>query len=163
MGLYHIQKGDHYSNGGIGITVSNTLTFSAMLDESCLYSTEGWDEKDKLDINKLIGFTNGLSQADSARFGWRCIDNQYFQIVTYVHDGGAFVPGSEKILGIVFPKETFGGKLRNIGKTYIFNFNNGPGVVVSKKASPGWIKFLLKFYFGGTNVAQHDMFAIINN
>jgi hypothetical protein len=162
MGLYHIQKGDHYSNGGLGITMSNTLTFSARLEESCLYSTDGWDERDKLDINKLIGFTNALSQSDSARFGWRCIDNKYFQITTYIHDGGAFVPGSEKILGTVVPGQPFNGKLRNAGKTYIFNFNNGPDVVVPKKASPGWIKCILKFYFGGNNAAPQDMFAIIN-
>jgi hypothetical protein len=162
MGKFTIKKGNHSSGWAIGITFGNEVRFTATFDSSCLYSVEDWEDRDKRDINKMYGFTNGLSENDSARFGWRCLDGLTLQIVTYVHDAGPFVPNSEVVLGTVMPGEQFSGRIRNVGNQYIFNFNNGPDVVIQKSTSPAWIKFMLKFYFGGNNTAPHDMFVTIN-
>jgi hypothetical protein len=161
MAKYSIKKGEHSSGLAIGF-MSKDIRFNAVLDSSCLYSVEDWDVNDKKDINKLYGFTNGLTENDSARFGWRCKDGVCFEITTYVHNGGPFVPGSEIVLGIVKPGEEFKCRLRNIGKSYIFNFNNGPDVRVCKNGNPAWISLMLKFYFGGNHTAPQDMFATIN-
>jgi hypothetical protein len=162
MGKFTIKKGKHSSGWAFGLTFGNEIQFTATLDKSCLYSVYWRDRNDKLDINKLCGFTNGLTENDSARFGWRCIDERAFEIVSYIHDAGPFIPGDEVVLGVVLPGETFRGRIRNIGYTYIFNFNDGPDVVITKSTTPAWIKFMLKFYFGGNHAAPHDMFATIN-
>ncbi len=160
MATYVIEKDNHSSGFGIGF-LGNDVRFTASLDSTCLYDVSKWEDKDKKDINKLYGFTNGLSDKHSARFGWRCIDNSYFEIVTYIHDGGDFIPGSEVVLGKAYPGVEFKCRLRNIGKLYIFNFNNVEEKI-SKTTNPSWIRLQLKFYFGGNNPAPHTMFCFIN-
>lgn len=161
MSKYTIKKGDHSSGLAMGL-MTNDVKFTACLDASCLYSVDDWEFNDKKDINKLYGFTNGLSENNSARFGWRCVDGVSFEITTYVHNGGPFVPGSEIVLGVVKPGVDFKCRLRNIGKSYIFNLDNGPDVRVYKNGNPSWISLMLKFYFGGNHTAPQDMFVTIN-
>jgi hypothetical protein len=162
MGKFVIKQGNHSSGWAVGLTFGSEVRFTATFDMSCLYSTTDWDPRDRLDINKLYGFTNGVTENDSARFGWRCMDGETIELLAYIHDAGPFIPGSETFLGKVLPGEKFSGRIRNIGKQYIFNFNDGPDVKIDKSTSPAWIKIMMKFYFGGNNPAPHDMFVTIN-
>lgn len=161
MALYVINKDEHSSGLDIGLD-SKDFRFTATLDRNCLYDSSKFPEGDRLDINKLRGSTNGWTENHSGRFGWRCIDNSYFEILAYVRDGGEFKAGTETILGTVQPNEEFKCRLRNIGKLWIFNFNNGPDVKIDKSTNPTWPRWKLKFYFGGNNPAPHTMFCFIN-
>lgn len=154
---YTIKEGEHDSGLHFGLVFGDTIRFRAKLSESCLYSVDQWLETDKKDLNKLAGFSNGFNhEINSARIGWRCKNNDCFEITTYIHDNGNFIPGSETVLGIVYPEEWFNCSIQNIGYSYRFGFN-GFFLNVSKQTKPNFFKYRLYPYFGGNHVAPQDI------
>jgi hypothetical protein len=111
------------------------------------------------DINKLFGFSTGIWHHDqSARIGWRCLDQKNFQIVTYAYNKGTRIP--EQVLGTVKPGQQFTCTIEDTGNSYAYTFNNGDQfnkVTDLKSADKVKLKYLLWPYFGGDCVAPHYM------
>lgn len=155
---YKIKAGDHYAGFHFGITFKTSISFSCSFDENCLYKLDGVDS---YDINKLYGFSTTYNHHNqSARFGWRCMDGETIQLLTYTYKDGVRQVSGEEILGTVKPGETFTGKIEDIETHYIYTCTTSTGTVVIKESkSPDKVlfKYLLGFYFGGNNVAPHGM------
>ena len=165
MKQYHIKKHRHYASGlNIGLTFSNTVKYRCKFDKSCLYYIP---DNDKYDINKLCGFsTTWFHHKQSARVGWRCVDGETIEILTYSYNSGVREQHETDILGIVMPDEEFEVSIFDNEDSYIYNFEI-IGERFSKmrcidKKEKDWFPFhyLLYPYFGGNKTAPHDM--IIN-
>lgn len=143
-------------------TFSNEISGTIKMDSNCLYSTEGWSDKDRTSLNKVVGFCNGISEDDSGRIAFRCIGGQYWEITTYVHDNGEFKAGTELVLCVLFPdqeipytlKRVVGGWKYNVAGKEVFY---GSSTV---KVAKSWIpKIKLWPYFEGKDggPADHTM------
>lgn len=80
--VYKIAEGQHYSTPLQAFIIdSNPLVFYATFDESAKCPSE--------DINKLFGFSdcNSTIHNDSARFGWRWMDNK-LEVFSYTYCNG---------------------------------------------------------------------------
>jgi hypothetical protein len=156
MKLFCIKKGKHSSGFHFGLTFTKKIAFKAMFDKSCLYNLKSIDN---YDINKLFGFsTTHYHHRQSARVGWRCLDGENIQIVTYSYKDGLF--HREQVLGTVKPGEEFLCSIEDVEDYYIYRFTKGnEDVVVKDEKMPDWFLFhyLLWPYFGGNNPAPHDM------
>lgn len=158
MPKYTIKAGQHSPLGFQFGIANNPIKFRFMFEASCLYNTEFWPEQDKLDINKLVGGTNGLTDKYSARFGWRCTDLQNIDVVTYIHEGGAFAPMSEIMLAKVAPNEWHTGELIFGKNFYSFKVDGGVPITIPTSIDGTKTMKLKQFpYFGGNNVAPHNM------
>lgn len=155
---FMIKAGNHYSGFHFGLTRKSIIKFSCVFDANCLYKFEG---ENSHDINKLHGFSTTYNHHNqSARFGWRCLDGENIQLLTYSYMNGVRKPDSETLLGTVKPGETFYGSIEDIETHYVYHCTTSAGNVVVKDAkSPDkvWFKYYLGFYFGGNCVSPHDM------
>jgi hypothetical protein len=160
--IYKIYKKSHYSwilgfLKPLGITFNHVIKYKIRFNENCLYTLDG---SDIWDINKLVGFSTSYSHhIQSCRVGWRCLDNENIQLVTYCYDGGKRLP--ETILSSVKPNEDFTITLKNSLDHWTFIFyqegkcrkvHNEP-----KKTNGWWLKYLLFPYFGGNQKSPHKM------
>jgi hypothetical protein len=167
MKEYLIKKGKHYPSGfHLGLTFTKYIDFECMFSEDCLYDMEGVD---KFDINKLYGFTTTFyHHRQSARVGWRCIDGENIQIVTYSYNDGFREPHECDILGVVKPNEKFRCGIVDLETSYLYTFkmNDGTGETTffhdAKKPDWFFFHYLLFPYFGGNKTAPHDMVIYIN-
>jgi len=158
MKVYTIKKGDHSPFRLPAFTTSDVCEFEVMFDNSAIYTTK--DPVNQYDINKLFGLSDGLNHDyNSARFGWNYIpdtaDHQ-IKIYSYCYINGERI--YKKLwnlelniwyrLTIELNKDTYDffidGELFNIEMT------NG-----SRKG--GNLKYKLFPYFGGDEVAPHDI------
>lgn len=158
---FKIKAGDHYAGFHFGITRSNVIKFSCTFDANCLYKLENDEDNDQEDINKLYGFSTSWNHhIQSARFGWRCVDGENIQLLTYTYRNGVRTIGSEDLLGTVKPGETFYGSIEDTETHYVYHCTTSAGNVVIKEpkdADKVWFKYYLGFYFGGDRVAPHEM------
>lgn len=165
MKNYKIKENAHSSKlygflPHVGFTLNEEIEFECKFDKNCLYKI---DTSDKYDINKLYGFsTSYFHHIQSARVGWRCLDGESIEILTYCYDNSVRIP--EVILGIVKPEETFNCKIivpkstDNTHFTFIFEHGNKSKVVMVKKEQKSWgFKYKLFPYFGGNLCAPHKM------
>lgn len=164
MKAYTIKKGEHSSQWfRTGITFKNYIAFDCYFEDSCLYNL---DTVDKYDINKLYGFSTTYNHHNqSARVGWRCLDGQSIELLTYTYNNGVRVVGSEEVLGVVRPNERFCCTITDVETEYVYTFENSKGerkeIRDPKQPDKVWFKYLLKFYFGGNKTTPHDMTAWI--
>ena len=159
MKEYIIEKGKHKANGlNIGITLSRKIKFKAKFDKSCIYKIDGIDA---YDVNKLYGFsTTWFHHRQSARVGWRCLDGENIQIVTYSYNHGNRVIGEIDVLGVVKPDEEFICTIQDKEREYFYTFEkDGEITTASDQKKPDWFFFHHKLYpyFGGNNPAPHRM------
>ena len=162
MKKYTIKSGNHYAEGfNFGLTTKDTIAFNCEFEPSCLYQLEG---EDAYDINKLYGFSGSWNHhLESARVGWRCLDGQNIELLTYYYVNGVRGIGSEKVLGTVKPNERFFCSIASTDAAYVYTFINEDGMrtVISeaKNPDPSWllVRYTLNFYFGGNRVAPQDM------
>ena len=159
--ILKIKKGNHYSTllsfiKSLGLTVKNGFEYKIKFNPNCLYDLKSLDN---YDCNKLCGVSTSYTHIEqSARIGWRCIDGENIQIMTFVHDKGTFL--EPQLLGVVSPNEWFECSIDILGDTFLFlfsskNIENEIEIKVSKKAYT--LKYKLGFYFGGNNTAPNDM------
>lgn len=137
----------------------SSVILEAKFDESCLYHFEA---PDTLDINKLYGLSQGIHHKNSARFGWRCVDNKSIEIVTYCYVDGVRLP--EVILGSVAPNETCRLTLKVTPTKYYFKMESfsGTNIVNVDKIHTTTFGYTLYPYFGGNNPAPHKMSLYIS-
>lgn len=157
MKSYKINKGAHYYRGlhlfhpeiNKSIVVAD-VCFS----ESCLYDLHSNDNND---INKIFGLSQGYHHHNSARFGWRCLDNKNIQIITYCYVNKVRLP--EIILATVKPGETFRATLKILSDVYYFKIETLNTFKVSQvsRAKTTIFGYRLYPYFGGNMPAPHSM------
>lgn len=156
--LYVIKQGQHCSTHSFSkISVSN-LRFKATFDSSAIYSTI--DKNNQADINKLYGISdcNTLHQENSARFGWRWVDNALeIHAYTYVNSKRS----SKYITSVTFD-QAFTYELNIAPEQYIFTVN-GVTITMERHCSGEASGYKLYPYFGGDETAPHDITILIED
>ncbi len=166
MTQFKIPAFSHSVGFNPSITFNNSVTFEGILDATCLYDVNLFQPQNRLDINKVYGISMGLDHnVHSARLGWRCLDGKTFELMTYIHDNGPFVPNSEIILAKgILPGQKFKCTIRNSGYFWYFKLNDGTEVEYKKSKKPSMISinYFCNPYFGGNEVLDHDSYVYIN-
>lgn len=156
---YFIPAGSHFCTTSTLLAVKTSeMKFAAKFDSSAKYTTI--DPLNQSDINKLYGFSEGLSnQYNSARFGWSWYNNR-LNIFAYVYKRG--VRSQKRMTSVALGKEyTF--SIRVSGSSYIFTVNGVSATLgrgVSTATASGYQQYP---YFGGDEVAPHDVTILIRN
>lgn len=161
MKNYAIKKGTHSSKlfgflPHFGFTLDKSTTFECKFDENCIYSIP---DNDKYDINKLYGFsTSYFHHVQSARVGWRCLDGEIIQLLTYCYDNSVRIPEiliDEVKVNTIFK---FTISVEDDHFAFIYECGDIQKVVMVKKSQKSWtFKYTLFSYFGGNKVAPHNM------
>lgn len=151
-----IKKGKHFEKKPFfKLTFKDELRFTASFDKNCLYSQINTDSQD---LNKLIGLSDNYSHMkDSARIGWRCMNNNTIELWSYIHCEGKL---DMKYLVNIEPNETFNGSIIMFENVYLIDVTiKGKMTSQSFNRTSKWnfIRYILKPYFGGNNKAPHDM------
>lgn len=149
---YIIRKGQHSSTSTFKSLRTNSVMFEAIFDNSAIYTSI--DPNNQLDINKLYGMADcgSTHHTNSARFGWRWYD-QSLQILAYVYANGVRY---SKLMTTVDLNKAYKYELLLSGNQYIFTVN-GVTVSMPRGCSSTGTGYQLYPYFGGDEVAPHDI------
>lgn len=149
--IFKIKKGNHRSVNRIQRTSSDELNFSLILTESCKYESK--DPQNQYDVNKVFGMSDGGDHKEnSARIGWRYVGDK-IELHAYTHYNGNF--DFKKICDIDTEKE-YQCQISFLENEYQF-IVNGVSVYMPRYKNSDKKKYLLYPYFGGDEVAPHDM------
>ena len=125
---YIIPKGKNYPKGlHFYLFPKKVISGTFILSKSALYSNKGLDERSFTSWNKITGLTNLLTFGkDSGRLAYRCINNSYFQIGSYIHDRGGYnvINNPARIITTVEPEEECYFRLEELDYGYQFNVND---------------------------------------
>lgn len=163
--IYTINKGAHYSSPRCLFCLPKTLTVlekRVKFSKECFYDPTvlGADAKD---INKLFGFSYGLTNSDSLRAGWRSIGST-IEIIAYLHvngsryqeknSSGKNVNYTAKIQ--ILPEVEYNVKLEVIGSRFRMTVDSAviEGAYPHGGMRSGW---LMNPYFGGNKTAPQTM------
>jgi hypothetical protein len=156
---YIITQGQHYCDPRLLKSVKlSAMKFMARFDSSAIYQTI--DPVNQYDINKLYGFSEGIDhQYNSARIGWAWVDNA-LRLYAYAYNKG--VRESQEICPASIGTDIT-CSISLSGSTYVFNVN-GKTVTLSRGPSTSTASgYQLYPYFGGDEVAPHDILIKIKN
>jgi hypothetical protein len=151
---YLIKKGEQESNHGYQhFDALDTLAFTVKFDTSCRYKTQ--DPLNQIDVNKLYGFSdNGKEHHQfSARFGWYFNENK-LTLHAYVYNNG--VRSSRILKDLNFNQEAKCGLVVR-GDQYLFVVDGQTFSMPRSSATPKGNGYKLYPYFGGDELAPHDM------
>ncbi len=157
---YTIKAGERYCNDNPFVSTSlNQLSFKVKFDSSAIYSTIDPGNQD--DINKLYGFAdnNAFHQQYSARFGWRWSNNE-LRLFSYVYNNG--IRDSKELASITIGKEHICGIIVK-PRSYIFSVNGKIDSLPRLATSPKAEGYKLYPYFGGDEVAPHQVTIYIKD
>ncbi|MCH2218703.1 MAG: hypothetical protein MK076_11665 [Flavobacteriales bacterium] len=151
---YTISKGSHGLSLKGQSLQTNQLTFKAIFDESAIYQST--TEENQHDTNKLLGFAdcNSHHHQNSARFGWRWLNDQ-LEIMAY-----CYVDGERHIesVGYVDFDEPSNYSLSLKEDHYLFQLEGFPSVEIPREPPcERGLYYMLFPYFGGNDVAPHDI------
>jgi len=152
--IFTIPKNAHYSTHRfLTYFTDNRTDFSFKFDQSAEYDLGNSNQSD---INKLFGFAEKSSvniHKHSARFGWRWIDNS-LQILGY-----AYTEGERKslLLGTAEIDETYSASIIAHENRYEFIFKEESYFIVRNGAFSSLRKYLSYPYFGGDEIAPHEI------
>lgn len=155
---YIIKKGNHYANKNDLKTVQlNKLSFSVLFDSSCIYSTA--KHSNEGDINKLYGFSDCNTQhhQNSARFGWLW-NGEALEIHAYCYNNSI---RESKLLGTVAIGQAVDISISVQGSTYVFEMNGRRETMQRNCSTNVADGYQLYPYFGGDEVAPHDIRILI--
>ena len=148
--IFTIKSGDHKSSASLEYTNKKKFNFKVTFDSSCIYKTS--DPINQWDVNKLIGVSDGgLHQKNSARFGWRWVDNK-LELMAYTHYNGNFY--FEKITDLEIGNEYDCILIMEDDYTFI---SNGQTTHIKRWKNDKSINYYLWPYFGGDETAPHDI------
>ena len=150
---YNIWKGQHYSDKRPLKSVSTTeMKFFAQFDQSAIYQTT--IPVNQYDINKLWGFSEGLNnQYNSARMGWG-YSNGAIRLYGYVYSKGVRY---SKEIATVLPGQEISCSIKISGSTYVISAN-GISVILPRGTTAANASGFQQYpYFGGDEVAPHDI------
>lgn len=151
---YLIPKGEHYANGNDLKAVDvSTLNFVVRFDSSCIYQT--LSPENQFDINKLYGFAdnNAMHQQFSARFGWRWSDGA-LRLFAYTYNNA--VRSSQELAVIPIGKDVH-CSINVQNEQYVFSVDGKEVTMPRLNTTPTAKGYRLYPYFGGDEVAQHDI------
>ncbi len=157
---YTINKGQQYCDQNIFKTVNySELKFIVKFDSSAIYTTE--DAGNQYDINKLYGFSDNDEDHHqfSARFGWRW-SNGALRLFGYTYNNSL---RSFKELGSVMIGAKNSCSIKVGDGMYIFTLNNKSDTLERKSATPQAVGYKLYPYFGGDEMAPHDIYIWIKD
>jgi hypothetical protein len=151
---YTIYQGEHYCTPHPGESFNgSTLKAQIKFGENCAYNL---NNNNQGDLNKVFGFSDNFSliHRHSARFASRWIvERGVMEIWAYWYRSGEV--GYEKIGETTLGRwDTY--EVSGSGSTYYFNFN-GNAITTARSAPLQGIKVKSWPYFGGDEVAPHDM------
>ena len=148
--IFTIKSGDHKSSSSLEYTNRNQFNFKVTFDSSCIYKTS--DPINQWDVNKLIGVSDGgLHQKNSARFGWRWVDNK-LELMAYTHYNGNFY--FDKVTDLEIGKEYDCILIMADDYTFICN---GQTTHIKRWRNDKSNNYYLWPYFGGDETAPHDI------
>lgn len=127
----------------------NRIDFRFMFKESHYYDHT---VKNGDDINKLYGITSTKIHENSARFGWRYIGNDQFEIFAYYYVRGV---RSWELLTTVDVDQYVDYSIDVSGNQYTFGANGEWHHVYNTKNIIAARSFP---YFGGNNTSPHKMY-----
>lgn len=109
----------------------------------------------QLDINKLYGFSdnNAVHQQFSARFGWRWSDSALY-LFGYTYNNG--IRAYKKLGSVKIGTENF-CSIKVDSTSYIFTLNDAVDSMERKSSTPDAVGYQLYPYFGGDELAPHDI------
>lgn len=151
--VYTIPKGSHYSDKNTVRNVStSSITFEVTFDSSAVYTTVA--PNNQADINKLYGLSdcNSNHHSNSARFGWRWYKNS-LEVLAYTYLNQKW---DYKVLGTVAIGDPITLQLLMEDSQYRF-LMNGKEVTMPRACSGAAVGYQLYPYFGGDEVAPHDI------
>ena len=157
---YAIKAGDHEVQKNANAPFSgNSLRFQAVFDSSCIYQTA--IAENQSDINKLYGFSDCSSQhqQNSARFGWNWREGA-IRIYAYIYVNGV---RQEQELGTAELNQTNSFKITLQDNAYIFTYHNVETKMPRHCTGGVGIAYKLLPYFGGDEVAPHEIKIKIRN
>ena len=152
--FFTIRAGQHFANGSLYKSIeTQELKFSVKFDSSAIYQC--FSPINQNDINKLYGFSdnNADHHQFSARFGWRWSDNA-LRLFAYVYNNGRFI---WKELGSVTIGKEVNCSIRVLEATYIFTMDEITELLPRLSTTPLAKGYLLYPYFGGDELAPHDI------
>jgi hypothetical protein len=133
------------------------MKFVVKFDSTAVYQTAS--PENQYDINKLYGFSD--NDADhhqfSARFGWRWSGNA-LRLFAYVYNAGAVL--SKELAIVDIGKET-SCAIQVASGSYIFSVNGVSQSMPRMAKTPNGKGFQLYPYFGGDEVAPHDITILL--
>lgn len=152
---YIIAQGTHDSNHPIFFPTKKTvLTFRALFDSSAIYKTV--DSLNQTDTNKLYGLSDcgDLHDTNSARFGWRWVNDQ-LEIMAYWYVD-SIRPEPIRVATVALNTVNSYSIAFN-SDNYIFTVNDTNVVQVSKTCDYNSYRYYLYPYFGGNENAPHEV------
>lgn len=155
---FTIPKGQHYSTYRVELLQSTSLIFQATFDESVIYKSQ--TEENQWDTNKLMGISdcNSFHQDNSARFGWRWL-NDRVEILAYCYvDGERII----ELIGSTKPFQVNTYEIQLTDSKYIFKFDKEVMEIPRAKPCDVGAYYLLFPYFGGDETAPHDIHIMVN-
>jgi hypothetical protein len=157
---YTIQEGAHYCDQNSLKSVSGTsMNFVVKFDNTAIYPAVITDYNHAYDVNKLYGFSEGLSnQYNSARIGWRWLDGE-LQLFAYVYLKGTLlrdpVSYDPPFIKSVPIDTEVSCSIAISGSSYIFTVD-GVVVTTSRGSMSGKFSGYQQYpYFGGNLTAPH--------
>jgi hypothetical protein len=151
---YTIPKGDQYCDKSSYAPVKlQQLSFIVKFDSSAIYQTVS--KNNQSDINKLYGFSdnNDAHHEYSARFGWRWSNNA-LRLFGYIYNKGVM---SFKELGTVDIGSENTCSIKVSDNQYIFSLNGNETTMPRESTTTQAEGYRLYPYFGGDEVAPHDI------
>jgi hypothetical protein len=151
---YIIPKGEHYANGNDFKPLDVTeVKFTVRFDSSCIYKTTS--AENQWDINKLYGFAdnNATHQQYSARVGWRW-SNGALRLFGYTYNNS--VRDSKELAIIPIGKDVHCA-IKVTTETYVFSVEEKQETMVRQSTTPTAKGYRLYPYFGGDEVAPHEV------
>lgn len=151
---YQIKSGQHSATHPPFTSIeTDSLQFMVRFDSSAIY--QSLKAENQYDINKLYGFAD--NEADhhqfSARFGWAWHDGA-LQLYAYVYNGGK---RESKHLGVVPIGAEVSCLLAVTASEYVFGFGDERAALPRTSTTPKAKGYLLYPYFGGDEVAPHNI------
>lgn len=154
--VFTIKKGGHNSLNSIQSFKDSVLRFNVLFDSTAIYACENKDNQ--MDVNKLFGISDcGYDHhVNSARIGWRWL-NDSLQLLAYVYHN--------KERRIHYLTSCAIGKdvqcsITAAGDHYLFRVDET--FYREDRACSGHQHYILHPYFGGDEVAPHDITIRIN-
>lgn len=151
---YTIGKGQQYCDQSTFVTVAYTeLKFTVRFDSSARYQTI--DPANQEDINKLFGFSdnNNPHQEYSARFGWNW-SRDSLRLFAYVYNNS--IRAFKEICAIL-TDTLYNASIQVENGSYIFKLDNKTVEMPRESTTAKGEGYKLFPYFGGDEVAPHDI------
>jgi hypothetical protein len=165
MSEYTIKKGKRDSGWQINLFLPSLIEGTFRLHENTLYSTKGMEERAATSFSKIVGFSNLLTGTkDSARIAYRCVNNAYHSIYTYVHDNSKdyVLSNPGKFICDINVEEDVYFRLEDTDYAYIFQINEIKVIHPKSKKKMG-IRYQNYPYFELADMpAMKDMNYTIN-